>query len=93
MAEYIEREALLENMTATVLPQDAQHLYLAMRGMVRNAPSADVVEVRHGVWIKDTRTADVCAEYRCSLCGFMYCEADPKYQPYKYCPECGSKNE
>ena len=45
MAEYIEREALLEDMTTTALPMDAQRLYLAMRGKVRNAPAADVVEV------------------------------------------------
>ena len=66
-------------------PQDAIERLLTL--------VADVVEVRHGEWIKDTRKADVCAEYRCSFCGFMYCEADPKYPPYKYCPECGSKNE
>ena len=43
--DYINKEKLLEEMTVNVLPKDAQHLYLAMRGMVRNAPTADVVEV------------------------------------------------
>ena len=84
MAEYIEREATLHRMKVEIRPPFA---------VVRDMPAADVVEVRNGEWIKNQSTADVCAEYRCSLCGFMYCEADPKYPPYKYCPECGANNE
>lgn len=96
--EYIEREATLSAITFNPIEKptepDIIDLTLAMaQKYIRKVPAADVVEVRHGEWVKDTKTADVCAEYRCSLCGFMYCEADPKYPPYKYCPECGSKNE
>lgn len=45
MAEYIEREKVLHEMTSNPLPNDTQHLYLAMRNMVKKAPAADVVEV------------------------------------------------
>lgn len=45
MARYIDADKLLEEMTVNVLPNNAQFVYLAMRGMVRNAPTADVVEV------------------------------------------------
>lgn len=87
--EYIERgAALLEIDKMTPKPN-----LIIVRERLAKIPAADVVEVRHGEWIKDARTSDVCAEYRCSLCGFMYCESDPKYPPYKYCPECGAKNE
>ena len=84
MAEYIEREATLHRMKVEIRPPFA---------VVRDMPAADVVEVRNGEWIKNQSTADVCAEYRCSLCGFFYCEADPEYPPYNYCPKCGAKNE
>ena len=102
MKEYIEREALLEDIGETVLFSVRGGAKLPtpeMRGSnkvidrIKSAPTADVVEVRHGEWVKNESVADVCGEYRCSLCGFMYCEADPKYPPYKYCPECGAKNE
>lgn len=45
MPRYIDANALIEEMTINALPNDAQHLYLAMRGMVRNAPTADVESV------------------------------------------------
>ena len=90
MAEYIEREATEKEMLYAMSGTGYQSRAM---DVIRFQPSADVVEVRHGGWIKDASTSDVCAEYRCSLCGFMYCESDPKYPPYKYCPECGAKNE
>ena len=99
MAEYIEREAAIEylenhkriareNNTILAANEDAIIKFLREK-----CPAADVVAVRHGEWIKNQSTADVCAEYRCSLCGFFYCEADPEYPPYNYCPKCGAKNE
>lgn len=96
MAEYIEREATCEDCVHYGVCYHIEHYGRDIETdetCEKFINAADVVEVRHGEWIKDTRTADVCAEYRCSFCGFMYCEADPKYPPYKYCPECGSKNE
>ena len=53
------------------------------------APTVDAVEVVHGRWIKGKYPG----EYTCSRCGMQYCEADHTAKPYKYCPECGSKNE
>lgn len=58
MAKYIDADKLLEEMSVNALPRDAQRLYLAMRGMVRNAPTADVVEV---VRCKDCKYQDDCA--------------------------------
>lgn len=57
--------------------------------MIMNAPTVDAVEVVHGRWIP----GEFEGEYICSRCGMEYCEADPMERPYKYCPECGSKNE
>ncbi len=49
--------------------------------------------MRKGKWMKNEAVADVCAEYECSSCGFFYVEADPEHPPYKYCPNCGAKND
>ncbi len=88
--EYIERKALLEDMATTILPRDAQKLYLAMRGLVRNAPTADVVEVAHGEWI-ETTIEEECPNgyyeekiYLCPYCGRTEKEKEP------YC-NCGAK--
>lgn len=63
----------------------------SLREVLEDTPTADVEEVRHGKWKKEQFLADVCGEFRCSLCGFTYCEADPEYPPHKYCPYCGAK--
>ena len=56
---------------------------------VKKIKPVDAVEVVHGRWIK----GQYLGECTCEHCGFEYCEADPEYEPFKYCPECGSKNE
>lgn len=85
---YIEREAVLREMTSKPLPKDAQHLYFAMRNMVRKAPTADVAEVRHGEWIavpsSDMSTGKA---YKCSECKKM--RYGVRLPPY--CQECGAK--
>lgn len=65
--EYIEREKVLHEMTSNPLPNDTQHLYLAMRNMVKKAPTADVVEV---VRCKDCKHANDNNMVE----GFCYCE-------------------
>ena len=46
-----------------------------------NAPTADVVEVKHGEWKWDKRFSD----YTCSLCGNWDLKTP------NYCPNCGAK--
>lgn len=47
-------------------------------------PTADVVPVRHGRWIKPTRVPDSMLD-ECSLCGF-----DCGAYTFNYCPNCGA---
>ena len=76
MAEYIEREALLQDISETVLFSvrgGAELPTPEMRGAnkvidrIKSAPTADVVEVRHGEWF--------LVEYEyltCDKCGHWY---------------------
>ncbi len=98
MAEYIEREALLEkidddaplNWTDSDEEIQEQWDYRLYRSMVADAPTADVVEVRHGHWVWGED------RFRCSVCD----SAIPKEktdkktfinEAYKYCRWCGAK--
>ena len=105
MAEYIEREALLQDIGETVLFSVRGGAKLPtpeMRGSnkvidrIKSAPTADVVEVRHGEWF--------FTEYKyfsCSECGESYyngCDSTfeakerlRKGEYHNYCPNCGAK--
>jgi hypothetical protein len=52
-----------------------------------NCPLPDVEEVRHGYWIKQPVSQELCGVeyYRCSLCNH-----EEQYKP-PYCPFCGAK--
>ena len=57
---------------------------------LNDQPTADVVEVRHGEWVKNQ--ANLCWWLECSVCG----EIPPKnrynfYWQSEYCPNCGAK--
>jgi hypothetical protein len=50
--------------------------------------SADVVQVRHGKWMKEDRGhVEYCAV--CDQCGFDWMWSDRGY--FKFCPNCGAK--
>ncbi len=90
MAEYIEREALIHRMRS----ENGRNPFADLEdgiNFVKTSPAADVVKVRHGVWILSNtnpygdpnifnRTQKIC-----SCCGWMNaCR-------YAYCPNCGAK--
>lgn len=54
-----------------------------VEGMIFNAPTADVVEVRHGEWKK---LYDKAPRYVCTACNHLY-----NNREYKFCPNCGAK--
>ena len=82
MAEYIERRALME---------DARHDKAIMANLagiadianlINDQPTADVVEVRHGEWVKITSYP---MGHKCSECGYI------KRYKKPYCEICGAK--
>ena len=85
MAEYINREKILEDIGTDIA---AFTLSMVFRH-IRNAPAADVEEVKHGKWVKSS-------VIKCSVCGSCTdIQSDEAYEKfiesYCYCPVCGSK--
>jgi hypothetical protein len=94
MAEHIEREALIRRLKASPLGmRDASGCFVktGIIDLVKRQPAADVVEVRHGVWVEtkpQPRSEKSCLKnyifYKCSLCGRFEMHKEP------YC-NCGAK--
>ena len=99
MAEYIEREDLLElyRMDDPVLNKNGHVPLPVIRQNIMDIPAADVATVRHGRWLHTEEPLgwqDVdCME--CSACHDSwiieedYCFDDMPI--WNYCPSCGAK--
>lgn len=88
MAEYIQRETLLEraeydNNYRLIIPAEA----------IKAAPAADVVPVVHGEWVRPHwRNSNFC--YDCSVCGNEVMHQEYRWRDkkiYPICPWCGAK--
>ena len=98
MAEYIEREAISEEIRKYYYKNPPNFSYgegfdrgldRAQRAML-DAPAADVAPVRHGRWIDaypDIEPNPMFMYGICSECGFE--QGISKY--LNYCPNCGAK--
>ena len=97
MAEYIERETMIEN----IVQEAFYYCYHDMNGesrglmsakeLLQKAPAADVQPVRRGHWICIGDIDEYIFE--CSECHEIYYlnEGTPKEHQYNYCPNCGAK--
>ena len=61
---------------------------------IENAPTADVIEVRHGSWVSATPSGGY--DFYCSYCkefAITYEDSNYREQYYltDYCPNCGAK--
>jgi hypothetical protein len=105
MAEYIEREALIKRLEHEADCSTSLVDVLVINGLAnlvrdeRLAPTTDVVEVKHGEWLK---TDAYPHRVYCSLCYKTYVtneeiirgrsDGHPTYcREAKYCPHCGAK--
>lgn len=79
MANYIEREALLEEVKKLQGSSFSTPLIIEQ---IEKAPTADVIEVKRGEWIK---VRDGYPRYACSRCHHLYNNIG-----YTYCPNCGA---
>jgi len=89
MPEYIEREALLEE-----IRMSRNYLLLGktaaakLEKMVKSAPAAAVEPVRHGRWVKVSPRREASF---CSKCGVSAVKVFGEYFTSNYCPNCGAK--
>lgn len=90
MAEYIEREALLDSIcheTCRIAFCGATNC--AFMTKVCSAPAADVAPVVHGRWVSVAGKRDrICS--RC-LRNEPYKNADDDAGVFEFCPHCGAK--
>ncbi len=95
MAEYIEREALIEDCKRRIgekwnsktAPVSWYHAYAEFLDNVERAPTADVAPVAHGRWAH--LGGD---EWCCTNCGFVISTEGSWEKPArKHCEECGAR--
>lgn len=87
MAEYIERKAILKRNIYGNANPITYRTYA--EELIKSMPAADVVEVKHGKWIKDPYRS----YWECSLCNGpapVDCKKEKFYQS-EFCPTCGAK--
>ena len=83
---YIDADALLNN-----LPDDLPYKASVKRVLIQ-APTADVVEVRHGEWTDKPTGAYSRMQSWCSACGKHSGIGGIESNRHKpYCPNCGAK--
>lgn len=80
MAEYIDREALLESLPVA---------WDSAVNAIKSAPAADVAPVVHGRWVKHTKMHGFVY---CSVCKDVYLDAEwLRDGKWGYCPNCGAR--
>lgn len=91
MSEYIDRNELLKTINENVAEAHNERCAQILEGIL-NAPTADVVEVRHGEWIEKDDGWDGVL-YTCSVChcDWITIDGTPFENNMRYCPECGAK--
>lgn len=101
MAEYIEREALIEafeNADTDVCEDygdtcDWGYGIKLVKEIVRSVPAAAVAPVVHGRWDDSGRYTfpSGAAAVRCTNCGCALTESEYHLNNWNYCPVCGAK--
>ena len=90
MSRYIDADKLSEKLDE--FKKDVPSVVLAFtQGQINNAPTADVVEVRHGEWIDKPTGAYSRMQSWCSACGKHSGIGGIESNRHKpYCPNCGA---
>lgn len=90
MAEYIEREALLEAISKIGGSPLSEWDTVGVVSLVVNQPAADVAPVRRGYW-KPAGFTFMGESMDCPECGYRI--ATSIGRGWNYCPNCGAKME
>ena len=96
MAEYIEREGLMQfpiRRDHCDKEHANEHFINGIETVLEYAeslPTADVAQVVHGKWEYIPQTLNTLSQLRCPFCGWW--SLDPSIDgAYNYCPNCGAK--
>lgn len=100
--EYIERGSALFELETGWFPQSMEYTEAVgiARSILKAAPAADVVEVRHGEWVDEYEGKYDNALYVCSVCRAkaFYMQVIDVLQNWHtiqartpFCPCCGAK--
>lgn len=98
MSKYIDRNELLKTINENIAEAHNERCAQVLEAIL-NAPTADVVEVRHGYWlsayeyslkfdISEERRNEVKNDRVWKFC--CLCDQSAKWD-YDYCPNCGAK--
>ena len=94
MSRYIDADALrkseIERCHCVPLVGSNENNCKDLDDVLNDAPTADVVEVRHGEWEHAGMFDDFA---KCSVCGLIEHSLNEVYSrgTYNYCPNCGAK--
>ena len=94
MAEYIERKALIGDLTAAMDHRGmGQVIGQTLIRYVKRQPTADVVPVVHGRWDDSGRYTfpGGSTAVRCTNCGCALTESEYRLNNWNYRPVCGAK--
>lgn len=92
MSDYIKREDAIKAFKR-VLDEDFPYISEETpRERIAAIPSADVVEVRHGRWLRVGQSFIDPNKFLCFECSICRCTLDNhiKVEP-NYCPNCGAR--
>lgn len=87
MPRYIDADALLKHLCNGNPSAMEDYYYNA----IKNAPKADVVEVKHGKWKDQYQGMYANQLYKCSVCGETAFHDDERWFLTIFCPNCGAK--
>ena len=83
MMAYVDKSKLISHIESELIRWgESEYNALQILGDIEDFPTANVVEVKHGHWIKSGN------EKKCSVCGFVYYSNNDEWNG---CPNCLAK--
>lgn len=97
MVEYIDKEALLDDIAAAVENGGLGAVVAGtMKRYIMRVSAADVAPVMHGRWDTNADPGEEIKDFHCSVCEYLLCDIDtacivPGENDFYFCPNCGAK--
>lgn len=95
MSDYIKREDALSYLPQYPLDFSFEQTQAFMKGFIQlrkcivSCPTADVVERKHGKWVKGVSENGATTALFCSVCHYE----NKHWYEWNFCPNCGAQME